>query len=143
MAKTLAVMTGPKGGSRHALPKIWIGTSLRTARTKALKLSGTRSLYTIWTKGSVREQAFAVVYCTLGDLLIAVSTLSLALVLAGDRDWPQGRFWPVAILTIAFGVGYTAFSEWLNVVVRASRAYSDWMPAITVLDQQIGHSPLL
>jgi hypothetical protein len=100
-------------------------------------------LYTIWTTGSGREQAFAVVHCTLGDLLIAVSTLALALVLAGDHDWPRSRFWPVAILTIAFGVGYTAFSEWLNVVVRASWAYSDWMPVITVLGQQIGLSPLL
>jgi len=100
-------------------------------------------LYTIWTKGSVREQAFAVVHCTVGDLLIVVSTLTLALVLTGEHAWPRGRFWPVAILTIAFGVGYTAFSEWLNVVVRASWAYSDWMPVITVLGQQIGLSPLL
>ena len=100
-------------------------------------------LYTIWTTGSVREQAFAVAHCTLGDLLIAISTLMLALILAGDHAWPRRRFWPVAILTIAFGVGYTAFSEWLNVVVRASWAYSEWMPVISLLGQKIGLSPLL
>ena len=89
------------------------------------------------------EQAFAVVHCTLGDLLIAVSTLTLALILAGDHAWPRRRFWPVAILTIASGIGYTAFSEWLNVVVRASWAYSEWMPVLTLLGQKIGLSPLL
>ena len=100
-------------------------------------------LYTIWATGSLREQAFAVVHCTLGDLLIAVSTLPLALILAGDPAWPRGRFWAVATLTIASGVGYTAFSEWLNVVVRASWAYSEWMPVLTLLGQKIGLSPLL
>jgi hypothetical protein len=74
----------------------------------------------VWTTGTAREQAFAVVHCTLGDLLIALSALTLALVFAGDPDWPRQRFWQVAILTIVFGAGYTVFSEWLNVVVRAS-----------------------
>jgi hypothetical protein len=91
----------------------------------------------------VRDQAFAVVHCTFGDLLIAISTVTLALILAGDHAWPRGRFWPVAILTIASGVGYTAFSEWLNVVVRASWAYSEWMPVVTLLGHKIGLSPLL
>jgi hypothetical protein len=100
-------------------------------------------LYTIWPTGSAREQAFAVVHCTLGDLLIAVSALTLALVFAGNHAWPRDRFWPVAILTIVFGVGYTAFSEWLNVMVRASWAYSEWMPVIILLGQKFGLSPLL
>jgi hypothetical protein len=100
-------------------------------------------LYTIWTTGTAREQAFAVVHCTLGDLLIALSALTLALVFAGDPDWPRQRFWQVAILTIAFGAGYTVFSEWLNVVVRASWAYSDRMPVITRFGLAIGLSPLL
>src|SRR6266511_2077155 len=79
-------------------------------------------LYAIWTAGTLREHAFAAGHCTLGDLLIAVSTLMLALLLAGDQRWPWERFWPTAILTIAFGLAYTAFSEWLNVFVRAAWA---------------------
>jgi len=75
--------------------------------------------------------------------LIAVTTLTFALILAGDHAWPRRRFWPVAILTIVSGVGYTAFSEWLNVVVRASWAYSEWMPVLTLFGQKIGLSPLL
>lgn len=100
-------------------------------------------LYTIWRTGSLREQAFAAFHCTLGDLLIAVSTLILALVIAGDSFWPMRRAWQVAALTILFGVGYTIYSEWLNISVRAAWAYSEWMPVITVGKFQIGVSPLL
>ena len=100
-------------------------------------------LYTIWQTGTAREQAFAVVHCTLGDLVIALSTLVLGLVLVGDDSWPRRRFWPVAILTIVLGVGYTAFSEWLNVVVRAAWAYSELMPVISAVGVTIGLSPLL
>lgn len=85
-------------------------------------------LYTIWTTGTFREQAFAVVHCTGGDLLIALSSLSIALVLAGDRGWPGRSFWPVLVLTVLFGVAYTTLSEWLNIVLRKSWAYSDLMP---------------
>jgi hypothetical protein len=100
-------------------------------------------LYTIWQTGTAREQAFAVVHCTLGDLVIALSTLVLGLVLVGDDSWPRRRFWPVAILTIVLGVGYTARSEWLNVVVRAAWAYSELMPVISAFGVKIGLSPLL
>ena len=100
-------------------------------------------LYTIWTSGSRSENAFAVFHCTLGDVLIALSGLVGALVVAGNNEWPRSRFWPVFILTITFGVGYTAFSEWLNVVVRASWAYSDRMPVVTLFGHNFGLSPLL
>jgi hypothetical protein len=100
-------------------------------------------LYTIWQTGSLREQAFAAFHCTLGDLLIAMSSLVLALVTVGDGFWPARRAWQVAALTILFGVGYTIYSEWLNISVRAAWAYSEWMPVITIGKLQIGISPLL
>jgi hypothetical protein len=100
-------------------------------------------LYAIWRTGTLREQAFAAGHCLLGDLLIAASTLTLALLLVGDDRWPRIRFWPTAILTIAFGLAYTAFSEWLNVFVRAAWAYSDWMPIVSIAGLKIGLSPLL
>jgi hypothetical protein len=100
-------------------------------------------LYTIWTTGTLREQAFAVVHCTSGDLLIALSSLTIALVAAGNHLWPRDRFWPVALLTVVLGVGYTAFSEWLNVVVRASWAYSERMPVVPLFGVTLGLSPLL
>ena len=95
-------------------------------------------LYTIWTTGTLGEQAFAVVHCTGGDILIALAALSLALVLVGGRG-----FWPVAILAIGLGVAYTGFSEWLNVYLRRSWAYSDWMPLISLGRHRIGLSPIL
>ena len=100
-------------------------------------------LYTIFSTGTLREKAFAVVHCTLGDLLIALSTLTLALIFAGSETWPRERFWPVAVLTILFGLAYTVFSEWLNVVVRASWAYSERMPVVSAFGVRLGVSPLL
>ena len=100
-------------------------------------------LYTIWTTGTIRERVFAVVHCTAGDLLIALSALTLALMIAGRQEWPNASFFRVAALASIFGVGYTLFSEWLNIVVRVSWAYSDWMPVIALFGFQIGLSPLL
>lgn len=100
-------------------------------------------LYTIWTTGTRWEQAFAVAHCTAGDLLIAVSTLALALVAAGNRNWPRERFWRVAALAIVLGVGYTIFSEWLNINVRAAWAYSERMPVLPLFGFNAGLSPLL
>jgi hypothetical protein len=101
-------------------------------------------LYTIWRTGTVGENAFAAVHCTLGDLLIALSVLAASLVVLGDRRWPVRRFRRVAALAVGLGVAYTAFSEWLNVVVRASWAYSELMPVVPLPGGfSVGASPLL
>lgn len=98
-------------------------------------------LYTIWQNGTPGEKAFAVVHCTGGDLLIALASLALALVLAQQPAWPVRAHRRVAALTIGFGVAYTIYSEWLNIVIRKSWAYSDLMPMVPVIDT--GLSPLL
>ena len=100
-------------------------------------------LYTIWQTGTVQTQAFAIVHCTIGDVIIALCALTIALVTTGDGEWPQKRFQRVAILAIPLGLAYTVFSEWLNVVVRASWAYSDLMPVVTAFGVRVGLSPLL
>lgn len=100
-------------------------------------------LYTIWKTAPIGDRIFAVVHCTLGDLSIALSALTLALVLTGDEGWPACGFWRVAALAIVFGLAYTAFSEWLNVVVRASWAYSDLMPVISIGGLRLGLSPIM
>ncbi len=99
-------------------------------------------LYTIWSDGTAGEIVFAAVHCTGGDALIATATLVLTLLVAG-ADWPRDRraYWRVAILTIILGVGYTGFSEWLNIVVRESWAYSELMPIIPLIDA--GLSPIM
>lgn len=45
------------------------------------------------------------------------------------------------MLTIVFGVLYTIFSEWLNVVIRQTWAYAELMPVVPVIGT--GLSPLL
>ena len=98
-------------------------------------------LYTLWKSGTTGEIVFAAVHCTGGDLLIASSALMIALLVCG-RGWPDERqaVRHVIVLTMVLGVGYTLFSEWLNIVVREAWAYSDLMPVVPVLDA--GLSPL-
>ena len=98
-------------------------------------------LYTIWTSGSPRERAFAVVHCTGGDILIALTALALAIATVASPSWPARSHGRVLAVTIALGVGYTIFSEWLNIVVRESWAYSAWMPVVPIINT--GLSPLL
>lgn len=98
-------------------------------------------LYTLWWNAPVRDVAFAVVHCTVGDLIIALASLLLAVILFGNRRWPDGRFRIVTLATMAFGLGYTVFSEWLNVYVRETWSYSAWMPIVPGLG--IGLTPLL
>jgi hypothetical protein len=87
-------------------------------------------LYTIWLTGTVGELAFAVLHCTGGDLLIALGAMMLALVLFGNHGWPRAGAGRVLAAAILFGVGYTIFSEWLNITVRGAWAYRDLMPVL-------------
>jgi hypothetical protein len=97
-------------------------------------------LYTIWYEGSANEILFAVAHCTGGDVLIASMALLGALMLAGDRRWPQARFRAVAAIAIVGGLAYTVFSEWLNTEIRGSWAYTDAMPQLPLVGA--GISPL-
>lgn len=87
-------------------------------------------LYTIWHSATLPQMAFAVAHCTAGDLLIGMSTLLLAVILVGNPGWPQRRFVRVALATVAIGVAYTIYSEWLNVDVRGAWAYAPAMPRL-------------
>jgi len=97
--------------------------------------------YTLWTEGTFAEKAFAIVHCTAGDAIIAVVTLIAALALLANRHWPAQRFQMVGAATIFFGIGYTVFSEWTNVAIRKSWAYSDLMPTLPPIGT--GLTPLL
>lgn len=98
-------------------------------------------LYTLWTEGTSGEITFAVVHCTTGDVLIALGSLTAALMLLGKPRWPASSFYPVAFLTLAFGLGYTVYSEWSNVSVRGTWAYAPSMPTIPPLGT--GLTPVL
>lgn len=98
-------------------------------------------LYTIATEGSPGEIVLAVLHCTAGELLIALSGLVASLLVAGHAAWPVQKFWRVTALTVSLGVLYTIFSEWLNIVVRESWAYSEYMPVIPWIE--VGLSPMM
>ena len=98
-------------------------------------------LYTIWNDGTLRDKAFAVLHCSAGDILIALCAWAFAVVVAGRPEWPIETFGRVALLTLAVGLGYTGFSEWLNTAVRHSWSYSELMPVIPGLE--LGWSPVL
>ncbi|MGE0256794.1 MAG: hypothetical protein AB7N54_19375 [Alphaproteobacteria bacterium] len=91
-------------------------------------------LYTLWNTGSPGDIVFAAVHCTGGDILIATSALVAALAVLGSGYWPQASYRRVAIVAVIVGLGYTVFSEWLNVEVRETWAYRDLMPVIPVIN---------
>lgn len=98
-------------------------------------------LYTLWWEAPPLSIAYAVLHCTLGDVLIGICALLLALIVTRAdalRDW---RWHRVGVVAIAFGLAFTVFSEWLGTGVRASWVYSEWMPVIPFV--LIGVSPLL
>ncbi|MCQ4321142.1 hypothetical protein [Stutzerimonas stutzeri] len=98
-------------------------------------------LYTLWYEAPVSYMAYAVLHCTLGDLLIGVLTLLSALIILRAGPTERWHWSSIALCTIGLGVAYTAFSEWVNTSVRLSWAYSEWMPLTPLLG--LGVSPLL
>ncbi len=95
-------------------------------------------LYTLWRSASPSLIAQAVLHCIAGDLAIATVVLTLALATVGTADWPNRRVFAVAGVVVVLSVAYTAYSEYLNTVVRQSWAYTDAMPTLL----GIGLSPL-
>ena len=100
-------------------------------------------LYTIWRTETAGSIAFTVVHCTAGDVALALGTFAVALLVAGNRDWPVRNFWSVIVLTVLFDVSSTLLLEWLNVVIWKTWAYSDLMPVLPVFGFGAGLSPLL
>ena len=98
-------------------------------------------LFTLWTTGTVRQQAFAVFHCTIGDVMIAALSLLAALALVAQPNWPASSVARVYVFSLAVGLCYTIYSEYLNTSVRGNWAYSQWMPVLPLLGT--GLSPLL
>ena len=99
-------------------------------------------LYTLWTEASVDYMAFAVVHCTLGDVIIALAALAVALIVTRAPELARWRWGPIAAATAIGGAAYTVLSEWLHTVAVHSWAYSQFMPVVPVLGAEIGLAPL-
>ena len=98
-------------------------------------------LYTLWTEAPPAYIAYAVLHCTVGDVLIGAGALLAALIATRAGALREWRWTRVGVAAILFGLAYTAFSEWMNTIVKASWAYSEWMPVLPLVS--IGLSPLL
>lgn len=98
-------------------------------------------LYTLWSEANAGGIAFALAHCTVGDLLIGMSALMLALILT--RAGEPGTWNRLALIIIAtvIGTGYTIFSEWMNTRWLEAWTYSPSMPTLPVLGT--GLAPLL
>ena len=100
-------------------------------------------LYTLWTEETPGYIAFSVVHCTLGDALIGLSALLIALIVGRERGpahWRPGR---VAVLSVLFGAGYTVWSEWMNITLLRSWSYAESMPRLSLGDFELGLTPLM
>jgi hypothetical protein len=99
-------------------------------------------LYTLWTEADLAYIAFSIAHCTLGDVLIGSAALLSALILTRERVLAQWRWWRIAVLTALFGVGYTFFSEWMNITILRSWTYAESMPTFELAGFEVGLSPL-
>lgn len=97
-------------------------------------------LYTLWETGTTSTILWFLVRCTVGDVLIALSSLVFALMLLNRGDWPARAYWRVASLALVLGLAYTLFSEWYNTKVAGLWAYSELMPVVPVIG--VGLSPV-
>ena len=123
-------------GWRQALRRYLAVTTIANLIWEAAHLP----LYTIWNEGEPREKLLAVLHCTAGDVPIALCAWAFGVIVAGGSGWPAEASRRAALLTIAAGLAYTGFSEWLNTTVRRSWSYSELMPVIPGL--RLGWSPV-
>jgi hypothetical protein len=77
----------------------------------------------------------------MGDVLIALASLAVALVIAGYRGWPDQRFARVGVAALAIGLAYTVWSEYRNVELLQNWTYSALMPRLPLFGT--GFSPIL
>lgn len=99
-------------------------------------------LYDIWYEASPGRITVALLHCTVGDVLMGFDSAIVALlIVTGACRSRNPPMWVLGMTVVAITVGYTFYSEWLNVSVRRSWSYSSMMPTIPPL--MTGLSPLL
>ena len=96
-------------------------------------------LYTIWSEADGAGVAWALLHCSLGDVVIALAMFALAGTALRRADWPAARPWTGGAIVVIGAMGFTAWSEWYNVYRAARWGYTASMPMIF----GIGLSPLL
>jgi hypothetical protein len=96
-------------------------------------------LYTIWAAADGVGIAWALLHCTLGDVLIALTMFTTAGLALRRADWPASHPWTGGAIAVIGAMAFTASSEWYNVYRAGSWAYAPSMPTLF----GIGLTPLL
>ena len=96
-------------------------------------------LYAIWTEAAPLGVAWALLHCSIGDAMIALTMFALAGIALRRADWPVSRPWSGGAIVVMGSMAYTVWSEWHNVYRAGNWAYAASMPLIF----GIGLSPLL
>lgn len=76
--------------------------------------------YGPWRDGTPGAITFAILHCTTGDVLIAMTSVLIALLITGRSSWPTGGAARTSLVATTIGVTYTVFSGWLNASVRGA-----------------------
>jgi len=71
-----------------------------------------------------------VLHCTVGDVLIALATVTAALLALGSPSWPEQRFAAVMLGTVAVAVVTPIAVEYLSTVVWQSWTYTEATPTL-------------
>src|ERR1039457_459736 len=71
-------------------------------------------LYTIWAEADTLSLAWALLHCSLGDVVIALALFVLAGILLWRADWPASRPWTGSVIVVVGAMAFTAWSEWYN-----------------------------
>ena len=96
-------------------------------------------LYTIWADTDGPGVSWALLHCSLGDVVIALAMFALAGIVIRRVDWPVSRPWAGGAIVVIGAMSFTAWSEWYNVYRAGSWGYTASMPMLF----GIGLSPLL
>ena len=96
-------------------------------------------LYTIWAEADGMGVAWALLHCTLGDVVIALAMFALAGIVLWRADWPASRPSTGGAIVVIGAMAFTAWSEWYNVYRAANWSYTASMPMMF----GIGLTPLL
>ncbi len=95
-------------------------------------------LYTLWASPDHMAVVAALLHCSLGDVLIALTMFAVANIFLRGTDWPMAQPWAGCIVVVTGAMAFTAWSEWYNVYLVGNWGYTASMPLIF----GIGLSPL-
>jgi hypothetical protein len=98
-------------------------------------------LYTVWHEGDWGYILYGLAHCTLGDLLIMLSCYWIVALLSRNRYWYLTNILVNGFLYTLLGLGYTIYSEMLNVNIKGTWDYTELMPVIPVIE--IGGMPFM